>query len=360
LKALFSRILLSVLVAGLLLGALMAWGGVSPAAVARTIAGLPPGAYVAALGLHFVTYCIRAARFRFLIPKRVRPGFRRTLLVASAHNLASYVLPAKMGEASFPVYMRMQCGLPSSVGLATLLVARFLDAAMLCTGLATACLVLRSSGRYPGLTWLGLVGAALVLATLFFLVLSLHGDLLVRMFATLLRWLRLHHWRLGEAIIEQSNSLTAALRASASAGRIWVAMLLSVPLWFTIFGFYTLLVRAMGLSKEIGLLEAGFGASLASAFNLLPINGFAGVGTQEIGWITGFNQLLGYNYDLVLGVGIGVHLIQLFNIVLMGLLAHLAMGILPSQALRELEPVPQTPRGVGKAETSAGSTGSSR
>lgn len=333
---------------------MMAWGGVSPQAVARTIVGLPPGVYVAALGLHVLTYLARACRFRILIPAKVRPNFRRTLLVSSAHNLASYVLPAKMGEAAFPVYMRMQCGLPTSVGLATLLVARFLDAAMLCTGLATACLVLRSSERFPGLQWLGLVGGLLVIASLFFIVLSLRGDLLVRLFATGMRWLRVHHWSFGEALLAKSNSLIFALRASADGGRIWGAMLLTVPLWFTIFGFYMILARAMGLSPDIGLLETSFGASIAGAFNLLPINGFAGVGTQEIGWVTGFNQFLGYDYDLTLEVGIGVHMIQLFNIVAMGIMAHLALGLLPSRALAELEPKiddnSDEPRGLEPAQ----------
>lgn len=332
------------LIAGALLGALMFWGGLSPQEVAATIAELPPGAYASALGLHVSTYLLRAARFHVLIPSSVRPSYRRTLFVSSAHNLASYMLPAKMGEAAFPVYLRMQCGVPSSIGLATLLVARFLDAAMLCTGLATACLVLRASGRFPGLEWLGLVGGLLVLATIFFLVLSLRGDLLVRLIAGFLRLLRADHWRFGKALLERSSSLTHALRASANHGRIWGAILFTVPLWFTIFGFYTLLARAMGLSADIGLLETGFGASLAGAFNLLPVNGFAGVGTQEIGWVTGFNQFLGYDYDLALGVGIGVHLVQLFNIVAMGLCAHLAMGLLPSRALAELEPSDEDPR----------------
>ncbi|MFT5288469.1 MAG: hypothetical protein ACI8PQ_000049 [Planctomycetota bacterium] len=337
LKTLSTRLLLSVLLAAGLLGALMAWGGVSPQEVVRTIVGLPPGAYAMALGLHVTTYCLRALRFRILIPAKWRPGFRQTFFISSAHNMASYVLPAKMGEAAFPLYMRIRCRVPSSVGLATLLVSRFLDAAMMCTGLAAACLVLRASGRFPGLEWLGLVGLLLSFGSVFFVSLSLRGDLLFRLLSWCLRWIRLHHWSHGEKFLGKLNTLSHALRISADRGRIWLALLCTVPLWFTIFGFYTVLARAMGLSGDISLLEAGFGAGLAGAFNLLPVNGFAGVGTQEFGWVTGFNQFLGYDYDLALGVGIGVHMIQLFNIVAMGLLAHFAMGLMPRRALAELE-----------------------
>lgn len=331
------KLLASVLVAGGLLFLLMATGGVGPRQVASTVASLPPGAYLAALGLHLCTYLLRGLRFWVLIPAARRPGCRSTLLVSAAHNMASYLLPAKMGEAAFPVYMRLQCGLPSTVGLATLLVARFLDAAMLCTGLATACWVLQRSGRYPGLDWLGLVGSVLVLATLFFLLLSLRGDLLLRALNAALRWMRVHHWSFGERVLQKSNALVGALRATASGGRFGVALLLTAPLWFTVYGFYAVLARAMGFPPEIGLLETGFGASLAAAFNLLPVNGFAGVGTQELGWVTGFHQFLGLDYDLSLRVGFGVHLIQVSNIVAVGLLAHLGLGLLPARALAELE-----------------------
>ena len=57
------------------------------------------------------------------------------------------------------------------------------------------------------------------------------------------------------------------------------------------------------------------------------------MGTQELGWITGFNQFLGVDYEVALSTGMGVHLIQLFNIVAMGLLAHVCMGAMPRLSL---------------------------
>lgn len=328
-KKLTLRIVLSMGVAAALLTLLMVGGGVSPGDALETLARLPPEIYALALGLHVVTYCLRTLRFMVLIPRAARPAFPRALAIASAHNMASYVLPAKTGEASLVVYLRVHAGVAPSVGLASLLVARFLDGAAMCAGLATTCFWLYGSGRHPGLEWLAPIAALLTGMTLVFVILSMRGHLVLHLIEAILRWLRLHHWSLGERMLVRLNGLALALRGAGEAGRLYLAALATVPLWFSVFGFYTVLARAMGLPEWITFPETAFGASFASLCNLLPVNGGAGIGTQELGWVTGFNKFLGVDYDVALATGIGVHLVQLFNIVVMGLLGHLALGLIP-------------------------------
>ena len=72
-----------------------------------------------------------------------------------------------------------------------------------------------------------------------------------------------------------------------------------------------------------------FGSSLAVFTNLLPINAFAGFGTQETGWVLGFG-LLGAPREAALASGLGVHFVQLIDVCLFGILGHLALGLLPS------------------------------
>ncbi len=325
------RIVASFAVAGLLLVLLMVWGEVSPVDVFTTVRRVPPRVYLFALALHVFTYSMRAIRLRVLIPEPRKPSFQRSLILSAAHNMASYVLPAKTGEASLVVYLRVKAGVPPSVGLAALLVARFLDAAMLSLGLSAACFYLHSKERFVALDWLGTAGGALVALATVFVVFSLRGDLLVRAVELALRWIRLHHWNWGERLLVKTNSLAHALRASSGHGRLRGAALATAPLWMSVFGFYTVLARAMGMPDWVSYPEATFGASLAMLFNLLPVNGAAGMGTQELGWVTGFNQFLSVDYDVALSTGIGVHLVQLFNIVAMGLVAHVCMGVLPKR-----------------------------
>lgn len=326
-RAWLRRLSLSLGAAVLLLVLLFVFGGVEPRDALRTLARLSPGVYALALGLHLATTVGRALRFQLLIPHGARPGFRHALSIAAAHNMASYVLPLKAGEASLIVYLKLQCGTPAGIALAALLVSRFLDAALLCAGLATACFGLRELGSAPH--WMG--SAALLLAALagLFLLLSLRGDLLVRALEAGLRWLRVQRLSTGQRLLERTNGLALALRAASGGRRLLGAALLSVPMWFTIFGFYALLAREFGIPSSVGFLERAFGASLAALFNLLPVNAAAGAGTQELGWVTGFHLVLGVDEKVALTSGIGVHVVQLFNVVAMGLAAHLAMGVMP-------------------------------
>ena len=81
------------------------------------------------------------------------------------------------------------------------------------------------------------------------------------------------------------------------------------------------------MSETVDLSQAALGSGLAVVANLLPINGFAGFGTQEAGWVLGFGAL-GVPKDVATATSVGVHLVQLGNVVLLGLLGHIAMALL--------------------------------
>ena len=49
------------------------------------------------------------------------------LAIGAAHNLASYVLPARSGEASLVLYLRGTCGVAPGAAVASLVVSRALD-----------------------------------------------------------------------------------------------------------------------------------------------------------------------------------------------------------------------------------------
>jgi hypothetical protein len=106
-----------------------------------------------------------------------------------------------------------------------------------------------------------------------------------------------------------------------------------VLVWCGIFCFYVILARGFGMPERIGLVETAFGSGLAIMTNVLPINALAGFGTQETGWVLGFG-LLGIEGDAAFSTGVGVHLVQLVNVLLLGVLGHLGMGLLPGARRR--------------------------
>ncbi len=306
----------------------MVWGGVEPADAWRRLRALPPSAFFAALGVHMGIYLLRALRFYVLIPRSVRPSYGRVLVMSSAHNLASYVLPAKTGEASLVLYLSTQCGVPKSAGLAALVVARMLDGAVLFGLIALSCLSLGIGSEEASQAFLVPLGGLLLLLAGFFALLSWRADVGTRLLVWMVGLVNGTRFAIGRKIVATAQRVGDAIVSAGGGGKLRAAAVLSVPVWLGVFAFYVALVQPIGMPDFIGPVQATFGSSLAMVSNLLPVNGMAGFGTQETGWVVGFG-VLGVEHDLALETGIGVHLVQLFNVCAMGLVAHVVMGLLP-------------------------------
>ncbi len=322
------RFLVSAALAAVLLALLVAWGGVELADLGRTLGRLGWTDFALALAIHFGIYVARAARFLVLLPGPERPRFGGVLAASAAHNLAAYVLPAKTGEASLVVYLKASLGVPASAGLASLLVSRILDFATLALALAVACVVLWTGGAASVPSWAGLLALALCALALGLLGAGTRAELAPRAVGWLVRALGLGGTAPGRRLLGLVEHVAGALVEAGAEGRYRRAALLSLVVWGGVFVFYGFLAGAVGLDA-VGFAGATFGSSLAVATNLLPINAFAAFGTQEAGWALGFG-LLGVERELALSSGVAVHLVQLFDVCLMGLIGHLAMGVGPT------------------------------
>lgn len=326
------RFLISALVAVALVAALALWGGVDWRDVRAVIARFSDPSFVRSFALamliHIAIYWARAQRFRLLMPRESRPSLLTTFIVSSAHNLAVYVLPVKTGEATFPIYLKSASGVPVSTGLAALLVSRLLDFATLCGMLAIGAAIVCMGPHWTQSRW---IGAAIVIgagsATVLFLTLSARGERVVALIERCSRSLRLDRTALGRKLHEHGARLSDALRVAGGEGRVARALPLSIVIWLGIFAFYAVLAVGFGLPEQVGFLEAGFASSFVVLSNLLPINAFAGFGTQEAGWVLGLH-MIGVDAQASLPNGLGVHLVQLFDTVLFGVLGHFAMGFL--------------------------------
>lgn len=328
----FVRILLSLSAALLLLWALAVWGDVSPADVSATLRRIPLQTWALALAVHCGIYVARSLRFRLLLPRDERPSLAAVLAVSSAHNLAAYVLPARSGEATFVLYLKGSSGVSMGAGLASLVVSRLLDLAMLAALLALATFWLSRGEHWEATPAAGLVAALLLalLAGLLFFA-SFAGQRFVGLLHRVVRGLGLGKLRLGARLLERGEGLGETLSLVRASGGTPAAVALSGVIWLGVFTFYAILARGFGLPPEIGLVEAGFGSSLAVLTNILPINSLAGFGTQEMGWVFGFG-LLGIERELAFSTGVGVHLVQLANVCALGLLGHIGMALLSNRS----------------------------
>lgn len=325
------RILLSLVLAALLLAGLAWWGGVGVRELGGALGELSPATYAAALGLHAAIYLLRALRFRVLLPPASRPPFGHVLAASSAHNLAAYVLPAKTGEASLLVYLKALGGVAGASSLASLLLSRLLDLATLAGAVGVAAIGLGIAQGFDARPWTLPVGGVLLLAAVLLGVLCVRSVWIPALARRAARLTRLDRTALGARLAARTDEVAQALRDAGADGRLAQGALVSLPLWLGVFLFYAVLARGLGL--DASLAAAVFGSGLAIAANLLPVNGLAGFGTQEAGWVVGF-VLLGVPRDLALSTGLGAHLVQLANVILFGLAGHIALGALPRVAAK--------------------------
>jgi uncharacterized protein (TIRG00374 family) len=326
------RVLLSVAAALLLLALLAYWGDVEPAEVVATCRRLPISTWALALAIHCGIYVARSLRFRILLPREQRPGLTPMLAIGAAHNLASYVLPARSGEASLVLYLRGTCGVAPGAAVASLVVSRALDLATLAGALSVVTLYLSFGEHWAVSSTAGMTaGTLLFAATLVFFSVSARGERLVGLVDGLSRLVRLDRTQIGARLHALSAGLADALTRTRGGGRLRASLGLSILMWTGVFLFYAVLARGFGLPEHIGLPEAAFGSSLAIMTNVLPINALAGFGTQETGWVLGFG-LLGVDGDAAFATGVGVHLVQLANVVLLGILGHIGMGLIPGRS----------------------------
>lgn len=324
------RLVLSLGVAAVLLLLLLRWGDLSVAQALSAWRDLPLTTWLAVLGIHLWIYLFRTLRFAALLPVAEAPRFLQLLAISSAHNLAAYVLPAKTGEASLVLYLKGLCGISGPVGLAALFLSRLLDLFTVAASMTLVCGLLAAGPRFAHLTWLGPLALALGVTTLVLFLLLRRGHRLVLLAARPAGLLRSRAPHLAERLHQTATRVADAVNHAGGEGRLLRGMLLSLPLWFGVYLYFAVLARGVGMPVDVTFPESVFGASLAVLSNLLPINGFAGFGTQDAGWVLGFGAL-GVPRATALTTALGFHLVHLFNVILLGLLGHLGMGMLAKQ-----------------------------
>ena len=246
---------------------------------------------------------IRGARLSLLAGRRL-PPLRATAVVAVA-QLASGVLPLRLGELAL-VPLLQAAGLPGAFrGLSLLVLGRVLDLAALLVWVVVAAAMIGGSPT------VAIVGLAILLPS--FWLGSMIG----------LRWLRrvARAWRQRPGW--RRRSLLQLLRvrrelalAARSPLRAWGSVALSLLVWGAIWAVTLALLRGMGLPWPPGPVLLGVvGAALGSS---LPVNSVGNFGTQEAGWAAALAGV-GVPVQQALAAGFACHLWVLVLLVPLGL-----------------------------------------
>jgi hypothetical protein len=293
-----------------------------------------PGLLAALLGTLALTV-VRGGRLALLAGQRLPAG--RATGVAALAQLASGVLPMRLGELALVPLLQF-AGVPGTVrGLSLLVLGRVLDlGALLTWALFAGALI----GGSPAIAFAG--AAVLVPLLVLAAAVGLRG---LRRIAG--RWRQRHDWR--RRLLLQLLRVRGELRLAArSPLRAWGSVALSLLVWGLIWVVTAALLRAMLIDWPPGPVLLGVvGAALGSS---LPVNTVGNFGTQEVGWAAAL-AAAGVPTQQALAAGFACHLwILLFSVVVgaaaAAYLAALRPGSPPNPLLAVLKSVVSTRRGA--------------
>ncbi len=279
-----------------------------PAALRRSLAAAALGPLALALLTVPLIQWLRAWRFGLLMSGSLHQPDRTLLRTAALLNLFNYLLPFRVGEASFPILMKRHYGMDYSRAAGILILVRLMDA---CAVVAVLCAGAIAAFDSPLRGWdapaFAITGGAAFLALI---SLPLAGDRMRRVLGP-----RLGRWPRVQALTEGLMSGGMELR---QAGAYLTAILLTLAIWVAQAAMAWLAMIAIDPGIALApAVTAGAAANLAFA---LPITGIAGLGPSQAAWATALN-LAGTAWDTAIASALAGYAVAFGGALLLGGLA---------------------------------------
>lgn len=260
----------------------------------------------------FLTYTLRAQRWRILLtplgPVRFRTAFRTTVIGFAA----LFLLPGRVGEILRPYLLARQEGLKVTSAFATVIVERLLDMAtvllLFACALPLAGVDVGPKVRMAGV--IGSVGAVLALGLLF--LFAGHPERLGRLAGRLGR--RLPR-KMSEAMARIVQTFAEGLAVMRSPGRLAAAAVWSVAVWLSIALGIWLVSQAFDLDVSFvgSFIVVGYLAVGVS----VPTPG--GAGGFHYFYLAALTSFFGANPDVAAAAAIVLHLVSFVPVTIAGL-----------------------------------------
>lgn len=279
-----------------------------------------------ALSAYLVNITLRALRFKNLIYSR--PTRWLDLVPVSAlHNILMYLMPAKTGDVSYIFIVKDRLGISIAEGSATLLAARLYDFVIVASFLAF--ILPFAESEMP--VWI-------YQSSVVFCLVVLLGAVAV---FTFLRFRKPPKISDKKPSAEKRNLLTrlvttwdrflAGLQEIQANGAHLKTAVLTAGIWACVYLNFYSATQSMGLS--IPLYHIVIISIVMIPLTLLPLQGFANIGTHEIGW-TSVLVAFNYPYATALAVAAGSHFVLLISVLVSGGIAFFGARTIQSLTAR--------------------------
>ncbi|MFN2128405.1 MAG: lysylphosphatidylglycerol synthase transmembrane domain-containing protein [Anaerolineales bacterium] len=264
----------------------------------------------AAFGVYLINYVFRSLRFQTLLNLGSVP-FRHLFGITNLYGMYLYLMPAKSGELSFPLLVKNRLNVPLPESTAILITARFFDFATVALFLPFV-LVFFWDMLHP---WVRIV-VFLFIGGVF--LIGVGFIWLVRQPARTQRLQQIHTADFHPLVFRLWNSFIMFIQSMQAIDqrkqyvRNW---LITIIIWFCVQTTFYFIVLSLG--ESLSFYQMFVVSIVMIPMTLLPIQGFANLGTHEIGWVAAFS-LFGYPETNALKIAVSSHIILLLFVLLLG------------------------------------------
>jgi uncharacterized membrane protein YbhN (UPF0104 family) len=265
-----------------------------------------------ALLAYLVNILLRALRFTNLIYSRP-VKWAELIPVSALHNILMYLLPAKTGDVTYVFIAKDRLDLSLAEGTATLFAARFYDFSVV----AAFLIILLPFSRDEIPDWI-------FLPAIIFCALILLGTLGILAFLKFSRTTPEVTKTQKSPILQKAlgawNKFILGLREIQQHGAHGRVALITAGVWLCVYSNFYFATKSMGL--PVAFYHIAIISMVMIPLTLLPLQGFANIGTHEVGW-TSVLVAFNYPYKTALAIAAGSHFVLMLSVLLGGGMAFL-------------------------------------
>lgn len=274
-----------------------------------------------ALLAYLLNIFLRAMRFANLIYSRP-VQWLELVPVSALHNILMYLMPAKTGDVTYIFLAKDRLDVSLTEGTATLFAARFYDFSVVAAFMAVLLPLSRDEIPdwifIPAIIFCGLI----LLGTL--------GILAFLKFSKPLESFSLLNETQKQASGLQKvraawNKFILGLREIQQHGAHGRVALLTAGVWLCVYSNFYFATQSMGL--PVAFYHIAIISMVMIPLTLLPLQGFANIGTHEVGW-TSVLVAFDYPYKTALSIAAGSHFVLLLSVLVSGGLAFLGAQLI--------------------------------
>ena len=280
--------------------------------IGRAISRAHWGLILVAVASVFVTYVLRAWRWLSLLRPlghaRFVPAFRTTVI----GFMATFLLPARIGEVLRPYLMARHEGLQPAATFATIVIERLLDLATVLLLFAVALPFAGVDVGGPTRLWSALFAIAAVAGLAILFVLAGHPERLGRVTARLTRRLPAKLAGTAEHLV---RTFAEGLKVMRSPGHLATAVAWSIPVWISI--AVTIWLTSQAFDLTFSFLGSFLVVGYLTVGVALPTPG--GAGGFHAFYLLALTQFFGANPAVAGAAAIVLHLVSFVPISILGL-----------------------------------------